>query len=310
MSDLYQSFAAGYGCLSAWSDLIDRINVFPVADGDTGTNLRISLAPLRGGEKKNEISIDQLARCATGNSGNIAAAFFREFCLAESFSQLADKASEGKARAWQAVADPRPGTMLTVFDRLATVLSATLDQQTLYLTLCRELQKTVCDTALTLSELEAAGVVDSGALAMYVFFDGFFHCLTRQKGRPDSILDLFAGKLAVCSDFRPQMTDGYCIDLIMKMADNPAAFRDSLVEFGESVVVVEDDALFKVHLHAQDPAWMRGRLGSFGEIVRWSAEPIDQEVPRQEAMTEKPQVHIVTDAAGSIILARQLYNNS
>lgn len=309
MSELYQSFAAGYECLSAWADLVDRINVFPVADGDTGTNLRISLAPLRSGQENSGIAIDLLARSATGNSGNIAAAFFQEFCRAESSLQLAEKAAAGRDRAWRAVADPRPGTMLTLFDSLAAVLAANPDRQTLYFTLCRALQQAVHDTARLLSELQAAGVVDSGALAMYIFFDGFFHHLTRHEERPCSILDLFAGKLAINSHFRPQATDCYCVDLVMQKADNQAAFRDSLVELGESVVVVEDEAILKVHLHTPEPGRLQGRLGSFGEIVRWSAELIDQDNVGQDLdPAEKPRLHIVSDAAGSIsrAMARNL----
>ncbi|HDL98125.1 MAG TPA: hypothetical protein ENH16_00870, partial [Desulfobacteraceae bacterium] len=79
MIELHKAFATGYECFAAWSDLLDRINVFPVADGDTGTNLRLSLAPLLDLEARGESAIEQLACCATGNSGNIAAAFFREF---------------------------------------------------------------------------------------------------------------------------------------------------------------------------------------------------------------------------------------
>jgi len=300
MSNLGQSFAAGYGCLSAWSDLIDRINVFPVADGDTGTNLRISLAPMRDGDSGNGISLELLARSATGNSGNIAAAFFREFCKAENPGQLAARARAGRDRAWQAVADPRPGTMLTVFDCLAGVLANHADQQTLYFTLRRELQQAVDDTINALSELKAAGVVDSGALAMYVFFDGFFYCLTGQQEKTDSIMDRFAGRLLIQSDFCPPETDNYCIDLVMKTADNQASFKESLCGLGESVVVVEDETMLKVHLHGRSPDTLRGRLSALGEIVSWSAEPIDQELTGREDVKQQQSVHIITDAAGSI----------
>ena len=79
MNDIHNSFATGYACLSAWADLLDRINVFPVADADTGTNLRISLAPLRDPADFRSTIEKRLAFCAAGNSGNIAAAFFQEF---------------------------------------------------------------------------------------------------------------------------------------------------------------------------------------------------------------------------------------
>jgi DegV family protein with EDD domain len=301
MSDLTPSFAAGYACLSAWADLLDRINVFPVADGDTGTNLRISLAPLRDGDRQSKTVIDLLARSATGNSGNIAAAFFREFCQVNNYSELADKAGSGNEKAWQAIASPRAGTMLSVFDSLAQGLSPRFELDAIYSPLRLRLQKAVQDTSRLLPELENAGVVDSGALAMYIFFDGFFRHLTRQTGKPESILDLFTGKLAINSSFRPQATDCYCVDMIIEPSEHHAFVKGSIAELGESVVVVEDETMLKVHLHTPDPKQLRGQLGVFGDIVHWSAEEIDQGTERHYAEpVEKMALHIVGDAAGSI----------
>ena len=76
MSPLDQGFAHGYACLSARADLLDRINVFPVADGDTGANLRITLAPLMLYGQDRTALASRIVHAATGNSGNIAAAFF------------------------------------------------------------------------------------------------------------------------------------------------------------------------------------------------------------------------------------------
>ncbi len=301
MSELHQSFAAGYASLSAWSDLLDRINVFPVADGDTGTNLRISMAPLRDREQNFTILPDLLARSATGNSGNIAAAFFREFCRAESYCDLAEKAASGKAKAWQAIAAPRAGTMLSVFDSLARVLADQRDIAAVYIPLSIEMQDAVRDTAHLLSELKTAGVVDSGALAMYLFFDAFFRQLTLQEDAPSSILDLFAGKLVINSSFRPLASDSHCVDAVIQMSDKHAAIEDRIAAMGESVVVVKDETLLKVHLHTSDLDGLRGGLGLFGDIVHWSAEEIDQGTADQYSKAmDKSALHIVTDAAGSI----------
>jgi uncharacterized protein len=301
MSDLSQGLAAGYACLAAWADLLDRINVFPVADGDTGTNLRISLAPLRDGGKECKVNFDQLTRSATGNSGNIAAPFFREFCQAENYAELVEKAAVGNEKAWEAIANPRAGTMLTVFASLARVLESQIELPAVYIPLSRELQKAVRETSQLLPELKNAGVVDSGALAMYVFFDGFFRHITRQKGKPDTLLDLFAGKLAVNSSFCPEVTDCYCVDVAIQMADKHDAVKGSIAELGESVVVVEDADMLKVHLHTPHPDQLRGQLGSFGDVVHWSAEIIDQGAGQESAApAEKQVLHIVTDAAGSI----------
>ena len=123
MNSIIRAAADGYGCLSSWSDLLDRINVFPVADSDTGTNLRISLAPLQQTGIEQEDLPDLLARSATGISGNIAAAFLQDFLQAKDNSQLPDAALCGRDRARQAVLDPRHGTMLDVFDTLARTLA-------------------------------------------------------------------------------------------------------------------------------------------------------------------------------------------
>ncbi len=318
MSDLRNSFSAAYACLSAWADLLDRINVFPVADGDTGTNLRISLAPLRNAQEDIETTRNILARCATGNSGNIAAAFFREFCQAKSFADLAEKADFGRKKAWQAIASPCPGTMLSVFDSLAAILTTHVEQKTIYSPLCLALQQSVFDSTELLPDLKKAGVVDSGALAMYLFFDGFFRHLTQQDDTTNSIFDIFAGRLVINSSFRQEATDCYCVDVVIQLdeqqtpdgnlLENQAIVRDSLAKLGESVVVVQDESFLKIHMHTPDPDLLRGRLGSFGDIVRWTDAAIDQRGVKPSPESEKkPLLHLVTDAAGSLTreMARQ-----
>jgi len=128
MNRLNESFSAGYAWLSARADLLDRINVFPIADSDTGTNLRISLGPLRicGDDRKALAS--RLHRSATGNSGNIAAAFFGELVKATRVEEVPAMAANGRQMAWQAIAAPRQGTMLNVFDTLATLLPNRLER--------------------------------------------------------------------------------------------------------------------------------------------------------------------------------------
>jgi len=301
MSDLYKSFAAGYGCLSSWADLLDRINVFPVADGDTGTNLRISLAPLRECERDNRRTLELLTRSATGNSGNIAAAFFKEFYQVRSYSDLAARAAQGQKLAWQAIGSPRAGTMLSVFDSLASTLNSQVLLQSIYSPLTIALQKAVDDTSLLLPELKNAGVVDSGALAMYVFFEGFFRHLCQQKEQPPSILELFGGKLVINSSFRPPINDDYCVDAVLEKDGVDRANKSSLEDLGHSVVMIEDESILKIHLHTPDPKQLQGRLSSFGSILHWSAREIEQgSTERGRRPTVLPPLHIVTDGAGSI----------
>ena len=116
-----QSCIAGYENLVVWADLLDAINVFPVADGDTGTNLRISLSPLRDCASDMVASVQNLATTALGNSGNIAAAFLAPF-LNHDIGELVEQAMQGRQQAYRAIHKPISGTMLDIFDALVICL--------------------------------------------------------------------------------------------------------------------------------------------------------------------------------------------
>ncbi|MDU9047311.1 MAG: DegV family protein [Candidatus Electrothrix sp. Rat3] len=339
MPDLRTCFAAGYACLAAWANLLDRINVFPVADGDTGTNLRISLAPLRDTEQDRTATPSLLTRCAIGNSGNIAAAFFREFCLTEQVADLAERAASGREKAWQAVAEPCKGTMLSVFDSLAACLAAHAassersEPTSIYPHLRSELQEAVRSTPEHLPDLKKAGVVDAGALGMYIYFDGFFRALTQQEDQPNSILSVFAGQLDIRNSFlssRPSnainstgtiTTKTCCANAVLRRegqgggSGNPgdtmtvAHAINAIKALGESVVVLEDENQLKVHIHTDNPEQLRRKLAAFGTVISWDAEEIkeNQGTSSQGRSQESemlsvthPALHILTDAAGSM----------
>ena len=97
------AFIAGAERVAAWADLLDDINVFPVADGDTGRNLMISLSPLMQLEEEPQNTIAKLFLSARGNSGNIAAQFFSGFLTADSYAALPEAAKTGRDQAWDAV---------------------------------------------------------------------------------------------------------------------------------------------------------------------------------------------------------------
>lgn len=292
------AFASGYENLSAWADLLDRINVFPVADGDTGANLRISLAPLRDGTADTRHTLNLLARCATGNSGNIAAAFFQEFCQAESFAELAEKAEQGRAKAWQSLARPQSGTMLNVFDCLAAHLVGTTDPVLLYPLLCKELQETVLATSQLLPSLREAEVVDAGALGMYVFFEGFFRQLAGQATLSSPLTEIFSGRLVISTNFQASPTDCFCVNALIHTSDKQAAAGEALAQLGQSVVVLPAQSGFKVHIHTADRQRLRAQLSALGEIVDWSDEAMDTE--SLPVHGKKQAIHIMTDGAGSL----------
>jgi len=272
-----------------------------VADGDTGANLRISLAPLRDCETDKAQTLELLTRCATGNSGNIAAAFFQEFFLSEALADLAGNAERGREKAWASLARPQGGTMLNVFDSLATILAGKTALEGLYSSLCAELQEAVLATTQMLPDLRQAGVVDAGALAMYIFFEGFFRQLAGQPAALPPIPRLFAGKLAISADFQAGSNASFCVSALIQTGDNQPGAEKIPAEWGESVVVLPAPSGIKIHIHTADRRQLRDRLSSLGEIVDWSDEAMDQNDPTRFTGPEKRQiVHIMTDGAGSL----------
>jgi hypothetical protein len=297
-----QALIAGVERVSAWADLLDDINVFPVADGDTGRNLVISLSPLRQIAQGRERIIRELLLSARGNSGNIAARFFSGLLTADAVHRLPEAIREGRDRAWQAVHDPKPGTMLTVFDALVAALEeapGTYDAAWRERVLGR-LEGAVRETPELLPKLKAAGVVDAGALGVFIYLDGFFSSLTGNVDSFKPITDIFKDFLKISSEFREEGETGYCVDTVLKGAADDTDTLRRLTAVGESVVVLKDGDYLKVHLHTRDGRKARGELDAFGEVVRWSVDDLDAQVHSFRRRRVEQAVHILTDAAGSL----------
>lgn len=300
MNTIRKSLAVGYDCLASWSDLLDRINVFPVADGDTGANLRISLAPFRSTAVPLETLQAQLRRVATGNSGNIAAAFFLHFCHAEQVEQLALQARLGLEMAEKSIAAPLPGTMLDVFATTARLLeNQNVDDAAGHSQFLNELEQTVLATAEQLPEMQKAGVVDSGALAMFIFFEGFFTRLVGESFTESSIIKRFADRLAVDGAYLPRETENYCVDAVVELQGGQVPEQTTFADFGESLVMLQDADHLKIHLHTKDPEIFQKQLASLGAIVHWSGDAIVQE-SQGLSRPQAGHIHIMTDAAGSL----------
>ena len=288
--------------LAAWSDVLDSINVFPVADGDTGRNLRISLTPLRFPSKDGEEAIHKLLLSARGNSGNIAVRFLSEFLMADSIELLPGAAKSGRNQAWQAVCDPKPGTMLTVFDALVEFLEANqFEVNREYVSnMIVHLEKAVKSTPEFLPKLKQAGVVDSGALGMYIFLEGFFGSLVGETDYFQPITAVFSGLLKVSSTFEEEMEEGFCVDTLVKLGDNTGEKIGRLSEHCESVLVTAHKEYFKVHLHTHDTTRVRDLIESMGSVVQWSDDHIGTQVKDFKRREKQGAIHIMTDAAGSV----------
>ncbi len=298
---LAEAFSTGYERMAAWSELLDTINVFPVADADTGRNLRASLAPLTTIGAKPDLD-RRLLISATGNAGNIAAAFFSRFTAVDDPGRLGLPAAEGARAAWDALAAPQQGTMLSVFD----ALSDALDKRSQPMgpeaatEVIAHLKETVIRTRDQLSALTTAGVVDAGALGMYLFFEGFLICLVGGKLTFPTPMALFNGLLDVVASGDRGRSNAYCVDAAIRLNDGVDNAAGIVAGLGNSVVTQSDDRLLKVHLHVDRIDDTRRHLAELGTLLRWQPEEIHLPPSPLPPPISSPGVHVVTDAAGSL----------
>jgi len=298
---LKKAFVAGVERVAAWADLLDAINVYPVADGDTGRNLSISLSPLRfAGEKKDKL-VRQLLMSARGNSGNIASQFFSAFYAVDSLQHLKEAVQEGNARAWKAVANPKLGTMLSVFDALEEVLCRddftpdpkSADQ------IVSHLEQVVRETQDLLPKLSQAGVVDAGALVMYIYFEGFFYTLAGLHNPYRPVTDVFKGSLRISSAFEEVSETGYCVDFVVKANLS----SDDLVKIAggrESAIIIHEGDLYKIHLHTDDKEKIKAQMSALGSVMNWEDDNLSTQIREFMNAPANGGLHIMTDAAGSL----------
>jgi DegV family protein with EDD domain len=208
---------------------------------------------------------------------------------------------EGNARAWKAVSDPRLGTMLSVFDALEEILSLqdfTPDQKNADQILSH-LEQAVHETRELLPKLKEAGVVDSGALGMYIFFEGFFYTLAGHTNSYRPVTDVFKDHLVISSGFKETSESGYCVDLVVK-AD---ASSDDLVKIAggqESTIIIHEGDLFKIHLHTDDKEKLKAQMSALGSVMTWEDDNLSAQIKEFMNAPTDSKLHIMTDAAGSL----------
>ena len=297
------ALAAGAERLTAWADLLDSINVFPVADGDTGRNLAASLIPLRGGNGDREELTRRLLLSARGNSGNISARFFSGFLICDNQEQLHPAVMLGRDRARRAVSDPKEGTILTFFDGLASCLEETdmVADPAGADGVVERLEQVVRDTSTQLPVLAEAGVVDSGALGMFIFFEAFFDAYFEMNGGLRSVARRFENLIDINPFWQGRSGAGVCVDAVLEAGDRTDEVLREITDLGDDVVTIRHGDLFKVHFHAKgDEARLRERIEGLANLVRWTSDDLGAQTtsflisPRQQAL------HIMTDAAGSV----------
>jgi hypothetical protein len=296
---LRKAMADGGAAVAAWSEVLDRINVFPIPDGDTGRNLVLSLSPLRDLSVSDDVMVEKLLLSARGNSGNIGCAFMRALLDGAAGATLAERCGVGAERARRAVSDPQPGTMLTVLDALAE--SASIGFTTVAVpALLLRLAAVVQASKDVQESLRRAQVVDSGALGILVFLDGMlrsFVGLDADDGLASSFRSLvrFDRRTAAAHAER-----GFCVDAVLRLRAGMDVPDKHLASIGSDVVALREGDLWKIHLHAENADKARAALSEIGEVEAWSWDDLEHQIAESPSVAAAGEVHIVTDGAASI----------
>ena len=277
--------------LDQQKDMVNALNVFPVPDGDTGTNMSLTLnAAVKELERTDSTEIRRLTSLlargslmgARGNSGVILSQFFRGF--SEGLAQVTDVATgEDLARAftmsskttYRAVMKPVEGTMLTVGrvagEEAEKVAEAGGNAYEVVLAALQGAQKALADTPNILPVLKEAGVVDAGGQGLVCIFEGLVTGLTATPEEVTEILSQQAVPL-VDTEFGKVATEvsvnKYCTEfIILGEGINPDWLRQELESKGDSMIVVGDGDVVKVHLHTDHPGEVLDFCGALGELT-------------------------------------------
>ncbi len=315
-----RGFLAGIARVLAERDALDRINVFPVPDGDTGTNLGFTLAAVRDALApwRHAHAGRVLARAAgeaidgaRGNSGAILAQFLqglREPLEGEATltpATLAAAASHAAAQARLAVAQPREGTLLSVIDAFAASLRRTVDAGAVDLGASLASAHVAAREALErtpdqLPVLRKAGVVDAGAKGFVLFVEGVLDLLRRGRvalrgaGRG---MAASAGIVAV--GVEASSPERWCTECIVSAAHvDRDAVRAALSGIaGSSLVVAGTREKLRVHMHVDDPSVLFDTLSAFGEVGSRKADDMHAQ---QRSAASTRGVAIVVDSAADM----------
>ena len=286
---LRDMFVSGANNLQNHKELVDKLNVFPVPDGDTGTNmsLTISYAMKELAKVENE-SITEIGKSlskgslmgARGNSGVILSQIIRGFSKSIegkeqiSTEDLAKAFKNGSDTAYKAVIKPIEGTILTVVRESGEyAIKAAKKEKDLLKFLemvIDEANKSLERTPELLKNLKEAGVVDSGGKGLVLIYEGMYEAL---KGNPIKAKDLNDSnvsevKQAGTSINTEDIKFCYCTEFILESNSiSDTEIRDIMLKYGDSLAVVGDEGIIKVHVHTNDPGLVLQDALKHGQLV-------------------------------------------
>ncbi len=277
--------------LDQQKDIVNALNVFPVPDGDTGTNMSLTLnAAIKEIERTDSTEIRRITSLlargslmgARGNSGVILSQFFRGF--SEGLGDVKDVATgEDLARAftmsskttYRAVMKPVEGTMLTVGrvagEEAEKAAEAGANAHEVVLAALKGAQMALADTPNILPVLKEAGVVDAGGQGLVCIYEGLVAGLTATPEEVGEILSQQAVPLVDTEFTRVTsevVVNKYCTEfIILGKGINTDMIRSELEPKGDSMIVVGDGEVVKVHLHTDNPGEVLEFCGSLGELT-------------------------------------------
>ncbi|MGP4080272.1 DAK2 domain-containing protein [Pseudalkalibacillus sp. R45] len=343
---LSQMFIFGADNLNKNVKMVDALNVFPVPDGDTGTNMNLTITS--GVKEVRNLSTDDASKVATsfskgllmgarGNSGVILSQLFRGFSKAiEGHSEIdtklfAEAFEAGVETAYKAVMKPVEGTILTVAKdsakKAAKAARKSDDMVDVMKQTLKEAKESLDRTPDLLPVLKEVGVVDSGGQGLVTIYEGFLAVLEGKELPEVSVSGPSMDELVNAEHHKAQshmktedIHYGYCTEFMVKFKSektekNPFSeegFRNQLSEHGDSLLVVSDEDLVKVHIHTEKPGDMLTLAQTYGDLINIKIEnmreqhtailddenkpELETNIPEQSA---KKEFGIVTVSMGS-----------
>lgn len=287
--------------LSNHADLVDSLNVYPVPDGDTGTNMNLTMTSGREAVEENlSQHIGELGKTyskgllmgARGNSGVILSQLFRGFSKnLEDYDeinaqQFAESFRAGVDTAYKAIMKPVEGTILTVArdagDAAMRKAEETEDCIELMTYILEQAEISLENTPNLLPVLKEVGVVDSGGKGLVVVYEGFLKALKGEKVSAQSPKLDKDSLVNEAHDFHGVINTedieyGYCTEMMVRFGKNKKTFdeqefREDMSAFGDSLLVINDEEIVKVHVHTEKPGNVFNYGQQYGELIKLKVE--------------------------------------
>ena len=284
---------------------IDALNVFPVPDGDTGTNMNLTIASgAKEVQNRNDSDVYSIAKAfskgllmgARGNSGVILSQIFRGFSQSLegkeviTVKDLSDAFMNGKDVAYKAVMRPVEGTILTVIREASQTLHDNLPRvssiEKAFDVLLKEAHESLERTPDLLPVLKKVGVVDSGAAGLIKILEGFQSAVKGKMIEKETVSALEKEDQKMAGSKIENDEFGYCTEFILRLAKSEdehkknfseARFTNWLNAHGNSLVVVRDEDLIKVHVHTLTPGNILNFAQQYGEFIKLKIENMTEQ---------------------------------